>query len=162
MAHSYQVKGKRSRLQQDTAGYGSDFDAVFSDEGRWTNGSSSFRVKINPVNDGVRLRRRINQAAYHQETKVYVDDKLAGTWFEQGANYYLNKRMYYNDSLPTWQKGDIAAKFRDTEFNIPASFTKGKSSVRIRLESKGSLAFQKEDAGLTNEYYYWIYCYRPL
>lgn len=162
VAHHYQVKGQRGRLQRDTAGYGSDFDAAFSDEGRWTNGSSSFSVQIDPGNDGVRLRRRINQEAYHQEVKVYVDDKFAGTWFEQGANYYLNKRMYYNDSLPNWEKQDIIARFRDTEFNIPASLTKGKSSLRIRLESKGSLSFHKESAGLTNEYYYWVYCYRPL
>lgn len=161
-SHAYQIKGSYTRLQHDTGSYEGDFNGKFRDEGRWTNGSTSFRVRINPQNDGVRIRKRINQTAYHQEEDVYVDDKLVGRWFEQGANYYLNKRLYYNDSLPGWEKGNISAKFRDIEFEIPVSFTKGKSYLRLRMQTVGSLSVQKRDEGLTNEYYYWLYSYLPL
>ncbi|KAA9034355.1 DUF2961 domain-containing protein [Ginsengibacter hankyongi] len=161
-SHSYTIRGTKAQFQNDRAGYEGDFDTLFSDAGRWTNGSTAFTIHINPKNDGVRIRKRINQTSYHQRVKVFVDNKFAGNWFEQGANYYLNKRLYYNDSLPDWQKGNITAKFRDTEFEIPGSFTKGKSQLKIRTETVGSLSVDPAKSGLTNEYYYWIYSYLPV
>ena len=65
------------------------------DHGRWTDIASSFRVKINPANDGVRLRKRINQLVYHQETEVIIDGTPAGTWFEKGSNY----AVFHEESL---------------------------------------------------------------
>ncbi|MEO5996992.1 MAG: DUF2961 domain-containing protein [Chitinophagaceae bacterium] len=162
MVHDYRIKGTRMLLQKDTASYEGNYTTAIADQGRWTNGYSGFTFLINPENDGVRLRKRINQTAYHQEVKVYVDNVFVGTWFEQGTNYNLNKRMYYNDSLPNWEKGNIEAKFRDTEFEIPASFTSGKSSITVRMQTVGSLAVFSWNRGLTNEYYYWAYSYLPF
>jgi hypothetical protein len=172
-AHNYRIEGTegKARLQTDTAGYEGHFCEPLTDEGRWTDKGSSFTAKINPQNDGVRIRRRINQMAYHQESEVYVDGKLAGTWFDQGSNLVLNydhapykKRVkdYFaqkKQEVPTWANGTMPSKFRDTEFEVPAALTKGKEKLEIKLVTKGSLAVKPADAGLTNEYYYWVYSY---
>ena len=65
-AHNYRMDttGGWARLQTDTSGYEGDNNGMITDEGRWTDKGSSFTVKINPDNDGVRMRRRINQMAY--------------------------------------------------------------------------------------------------
>jgi len=174
--HKYRIEGTQgiTRFQKDTASYEGFFDGEFSDDGRWTDRETSFTVKIDPKNDGVRIRKRINQTAYHQEIDVYVDGALAGCWFEQGANYVLNyDHQGYRDMLegkyaklgkpvPTWQNGAIPAKFRDTEFEIPASMTKGKKKISLRMVARNSLAVNASDAGLVNEYYYWICSYRKL
>ncbi|MEI6809503.1 MAG: DUF2961 domain-containing protein [bacterium] len=171
LAHNYRVDGTegRMRLQTDTAAYEGNFNELFTDDGRWTDKGSSFTVKINPDNDGVRLRRRINQMSYHQEMEVYVDGKLAGTWFEQGGNFVLNydHRKYkiwveehfvqQKQDVPTWQAGTMPSKFRDTEFEIPAALTKGRKTLDVKMVTKGALAVTPGDEGLTNEYYYWVY-----
>ncbi|MEI7902175.1 MAG: hypothetical protein WCK89_18130 [bacterium] len=142
-----------------------------TDEGRWTDQGSAFTVKINPDNDGVRLRKRINQMAYHQEVDVFVDGAPAGIWFEQGANYVLNydhppyrdlAKNYYaqkTEEVPGWQNGAMPSKFRDTEFEIPVALTKGKNTLRIKTVTRNSRAVKAADEKLTNEYYYWIYSY---
>jgi hypothetical protein len=142
-----------------------------TDDGRWTDEGSAFTVRINPDNDGVRLRKRINQTAYHQEVDVFVDGVSAGIWFEQGGNYVLNYdhapykellRNYYDqkkEEVPSWQNGTMPAKFRDTEFEIPAALTTGKEKLNIKMVTRDSLAVNPSDAKLTNEYYYWIYSY---
>lgn len=174
-AHNYRADGTegraRARLQTDTAAYEGNFDTLITDDGRWTDKGSSFTVKINPDNAGVRLRRRINQMAYHQELDVYVDGKQAGTWFEQGGNMVLNYDfLKYKDwvsehfagknmAVPTWKDGTMPSKFRDTEFEIPADFTRGRKTLDIKLVTRGSLAVRPADEGLTNEYYYWVFSY---
>ena len=53
--------------------------------------------------------------------------------------------------------GPADAAFRDSDYEIPASFTHGKSKITIRIERiPGS-----PDAGNQecNEYYYWVFCY---
>lgn len=172
-AHKYAISGSggKTRVQTDTGAYEGAFDQPFTDEGRWTDKESSFVATIDPENDGVRIRKRINQTAYHQEIEVYIDGVKAGVWFEQGANYVLNynHRQYreiiekqyakQGEKVPTWADGTIPAKFRDTEFEIPAALTRGKKQLQVRMVTKGSLSVTPSDEGLTNEYYYWIYCH---
>jgi len=172
-AHGYRCTGTagKTRQQTDTSGYEGNYQEPFADDGRWTDGESGFTAAINPDNDGVRLRKRINQTAYHQEVEVFVDGASAGRWFEQGANYVLNYphkgyreelKKHYDQrkaEIPTWQNGAMPTKFRDTEFEIPAALTKGKSQLRLRFVTKGSHAVQPADEGLANEYFYWIYSY---
>ena len=174
-AHNYRAEGTegKARVQTDTAGYEGNFNELITDEGRWTDKGSAFTVKISRDNDGVRLRKRINQTAYHQEVEVLVDGVSAGTWFEQGANYVLNYDLrkykqlvadYFaqkQQEVPTWQNGSMPSKFRDTEFEIPAALTKGKPKLNIKMVTKNSLAVNPADEKLTNEYYYWIYSYAP-
>jgi hypothetical protein len=175
-AHNYKADGTegKMRMQTDTSGYEGDFNDLITDDGRWTDKGSAFTVKITPDNDGVRLRKRINQMAYHQEVDVYVDGTLAGTWFEQGANYVLNYDMrkykelvnqYYAGKqmqVPTWQNGTMPTKFRDSEFEIPAALTKGKQQLNLKMVTKNSLAIMPADAKLCNEYHYWVYSYAKM
>ncbi|MEI7899842.1 MAG: DUF2961 domain-containing protein [bacterium] len=172
-AHAYRAEGakERARLQADKAGYEGNHCGLIPDEGRWTDKGSRFTVKVNKDNDGVRLRRRTNQMAYHQEAEVYVDGKLAGTWFDQGANIVLNydhapykalvKERFAKDKqeVPSWENGTMPSQFRDIEFEIPAALTRGKKALDIKLVAKGSLGVKPADAGLINEYYYWAYSY---
>ena len=172
-SHNYHSAGTagKMRLQTDTAGYEGNFNEPLTDDGRWTDNGSTFTVGIHPDNDGVRLRKRINQMAYHQEVDVYVDGALAGTWFEQGANYVLNYdhapykelvRNYFDQKkvdVPSWRNGTMPAMFRDTEFEIPAALTKGRKKLGIKMVTRSSLAVNPSDEKLTNEYYYWIYSY---
>ena len=172
-AHHYQMNGTpgKLRLQTDTSGYEGNCNELTNDDGRWTDKGSSFSVKITPDNDGVRLRKRLNEMTYHQEVDVYVDGTLAGTWFEQGANHVLNydhaaykelvKNTFAknNQEVPSWQNGTMPTKFRDTEFEIPAALTKGKATLNLKMVTRNALAVHPADDKLTNEYYYWVYCY---
>jgi len=159
-AHEYKIAGGKTRLQNDMAAYEGNFKEPFDDSGQWTSGESSFRVKIDPDNDGVRLRKRINQIAYHQAVEVSVDGKSVGVWFEQGSQYQLFREKEPKPGyVPDWNK--IDKRFRDTEFEIPESFTSGKSSIALKMKTLGAHAvLSSEDEGMTNEYYYWIFSYK--
>lgn len=169
-SHGFRIKESRGRLQEDTSAYEGYYSAPFRDKGRWTDGEISFRAAIPAGNDGARLRRRINQTAYHQALRVLVDGIDAGIWFEQGSNYVLNyphaeyrlelESHFRNlgQAVPTWANGRLPL-FRDSEFEIPADLTRGKTSLEITLKAVGSLAVVKADAGLVNAYQYWIYAY---
>jgi len=160
-AHQYKINATKSRLQRDRTAYEGNFTELFEDAGYWSNGESTFRVNVDPDNDGVRLRKRINQLVYHQALDVFVDDQPAGLWFEQGSQYQVlqEKQMKVDAYSSNWK--DINKRFRDTEFEIPVALTLGKSSLTVRLKTVGSkAAINQEDAGMTNAYYYWIYCYK--
>eukprot|EP00002_Diphylleia_rotans_P041202 TRINITY_DN9972_c0_g2_i1.p1 TRINITY_DN9972_c0_g2~~TRINITY_DN9972_c0_g2_i1.p1 ORF type:complete len:720 (-),score=125.47 TRINITY_DN9972_c0_g2_i1:257-2416(-) len=110
-----------------------------SDTGRRI-GTSSFKVAINPSNEGVLLRRRIDHSFQNQKAKVFVDGKFAGIWFE------MKKNSVYI--------------IRDSDFWIPREFTKAKSEIQIRLESfyEGTNQFQSDKF---TEFHYWIFCEMP-
>lgn len=159
-AHQYRISASKQRLQTDQAAYEGNFTELFEDAGRWSNGESTFTVRINPDNDGVRLRKRINQLVYHQAVEVLVGDQPAGVWFEQGSQYQVlqEKQMKVPGYRSDWKH--INKRFRDTEFEIPASLTQGRSSLKLRLKTIGSkAAINRADEGKTNAYYYWVYCY---
>ena len=77
-------------------------------------GSSTFRVAVDPSNDGVRLTRRIDPVIANQVARLVVDGKPVGTW----------------DSGPARPGGSWV----DQVLEIPAAVTKGKSSLRISNE----------------------------
>ncbi len=160
-AHQYRIVARKSRVQSDKAAYEGNFTELFEDAGHWSNGESTFTVNINPDNDGVRLRKRINQLAYHQAVEVFVDDQSAGVWFEQGSQYHVlqEKQMKVDRYSSDWK--DINNRFRDTEFEIPVAQTQGKTSLKLTFKTISSkAAINHEDEGMTNEYFYWVYCYK--
>jgi hypothetical protein len=110
-----------------------------TDEGRFFNGSSTFRVKIDPHNEGVKLRRRTNRNVSNiQRANVYVDGVL------------IPDTPWYLCDLPA----PAETAFVDTDFEIPAAYTRGKDHISIRVEH---VSGQKVDS--SNEYYYWVYSY---
>ncbi len=110
-----------------------------TDTGRAFNKTSEFIVKLDPANQGVKLRRRINRhLANVQKANVYVDGQLIP-----------NAPWYVCDLLTSAE-----AAFRDTDYEIPAKYTKGKSFITVKLEH-----VEAQPSNSNNEYYYWVYCY---
>jgi hypothetical protein len=161
--HKYNVISGQEKLTEDEGWYEGNDNSLIKDDGRWFNGRISFEVKIDPENDGVRLRRRINQKNFHQKLSVLIDGLPAGIWFEQGSNYHLLTEPdpeNHADYIPDWKV--MKSIYRDTEFEIPAKLTDGKEKITIELVAEGSLsAIDPDDEGYCNEYYYWVYSYNP-
>ncbi len=94
----------------------SDQDSV-RDRGRIIADSCSFSMTIDPANDRVFLRRLYDQLNGLQTARVLVAGHNAGTWFDLAHNPHK--------------------RFADSDFLIPASLTKGRESILIRLENIG-------------------------
>ena len=108
---------------------------TLSDSGRAHTGSSSFTVAIEPANTGVALVRRLNYTYADQLAEVYVDDQLVEErWSEPGRDYEYG--------------------WRDSRFDIPGTFTQGKTQIRIRIRFVGTHY-------AWSEYYYWVKTVRP-
>jgi hypothetical protein len=141
-AHQYRVTGEKwsgvTASSYDRMEYAPHTPTTV-DDGRAFTGASEFTVKIDPANEGVKIRRRANRTRSNvQRTDVYVDGQLLAD-----APWYLC---------------DLAAEaevaFGDTDYEIPAAYTKGKDRLTIKLQH---VAGGADDS--SNEYYYWIYCY---
>ncbi|AHH95159.1 DUF2961 domain-containing protein [Kutzneria albida] len=86
------------------------------DDGRaFKQGASSFTVRVDPANQGVRLTRRLDPKTGNQQANLLVDGKPAGTW--QGTAPAPGG---------TWA---------DQSIDIPAALTKGKSLLHISNQS---------------------------
>jgi hypothetical protein len=104
-------------------------DAI-GDDGRTHRGHSQFVMAIQPANEGVVLRRRLDYGIGNQNAEVYVDDVRVGAWYRAGSN---------------------SARWRDDDFLIPTVFTKGKNKITIRV------VFVSSDSDWS-EFTYWAYC----
>jgi len=140
-AHAYHAEGDVRRVK-GAYWYDGEFNNVLfktpaiEDDGVSFTGSSTFTVSISPTNEGIRLRRRSDKANNRQEARVYVDGRL------------VTERPWYSvDYEKTYR--DI--RWFDSDFEVPASYTKGKSQVTIRIEYVGA------EAGRWDEYHYWVY-----
>ncbi len=81
--------------------------------GRSHQGSSFFVLQVDPANQGVVLRRLLDQATVNQRAQVIVDGTAVGDWLTPGGN--------------AWHV------WREEDFPIPASATAGKSSLSIEI-----------------------------
>lgn len=143
-AHAYQVIGGR----QDTMGkfwYEGEFNNVLFktppivDDGVAFNGFSQFTVKIDPANQGVRIRRRTDKEDNRQTARVYVDGKLVA----ERSWYTVDYEKTYRD-----------IRWQDTDFEIPCKYTAGKSSITVKIEYVSGENME------CNEYYYWVFSYK--
>ncbi|GLY71769.1 glycoside hydrolase family 172 protein [Actinoallomurus iriomotensis] len=100
------------------------------DDGRafGANGSSTFTVKVDPANTGVRLTRRYDPGIGHQRASITVDGQDAGQWG------------------PTEPKG--IGEWAEDSVELPASLTAGKSRLTIKN------TFISSDFDF-NEFTYW-------
>lgn len=96
------------------------------DDGRLTAAPLSFRVAVDQANQGVRLRRRLDQGLAPQTADVYVDGSFAGVWHTFETNPFL--------------------RWRDEDLELPAPLTAGKSALEIRIVPRG----------LWTDYRYWV------
>lgn len=100
------------------------------DDGRafGAGGSSTFTVKVDPANEGVRLTRRYDPGIGHQVAKISVDGQDAGQWG------------------PTEPRG--SGQWAEESVELPASLTAGKSQLTIKN------TFVSSDLDY-NEFTYW-------
>lgn len=143
-AHAYHAAGDVQRIKGDWW-YDGEFNNVLfktpaiADDGVSFTNSSTFVVAISPDNQGVRLRRRSDKANNRQEARVFIDGRLV-----------TERPWYAVDSEKTYR--DI--RWFDSDFEIPAGYTKGKSKITVRIGFIGS------QTGRWDEYHYWVYSYR--
>ncbi len=144
--HSPQASGvyhldSRYECGVDTLGDRTIYPAE-RDAGRVTQGTSEFRVKIDPANRGVMLRRKLDYAFANQRAEVFVARVLggvtgeflpAGAWFLAGSNTsvfsYPPKEL--DPPLPVVQTSN--RRFRDDEFLISRTLTEGTAEICVRL-----------------------------
>jgi hypothetical protein len=86
---------------------------TWTSTGRAHMGSSFFVLHVDPANQGVVLRRLLNQTTVAQRATVLVDGVAVGDWLTPGGN--------------AWHP------WREEDFPISASFTSGKSSLSIEI-----------------------------
>jgi hypothetical protein len=144
-AHAYRIAGERKNLS-GKYWYDGEFNNVLfetpaiEDDGVSLTGSSEFKVKIDPENRGVRLRRRLDKEVNRQKADVYVDGQLVA------------ERPWFTVDYDRTYRG---IRWVDSDFEIPAKYTAGKSSIAIKIENAGGPKTP------WNEFYYWIFSYRP-
>lgn len=111
---------------------GDDDNVTVSDQGRLiaVGGESRFSVRIHRGARQIVLRRRMDFGIADQRARVYVNDALAGTWYDAGAN-----PMH---------------RLRDSEFMIPPALAQGRSRLDIRVANDSP-------ASAWSEYRYWIF-----
>lgn len=117
-SHSYTINNS---TWSGTQGFTYDgvMDAIGAiDDGKWHRGSSQFRLAINPSNDGVLLRRRLDYGIANQKATVIVDGQSVGTWYNAGSN--------------------PSHRWRDDDFIIPGMYTRGKNAITIQIVAASS------------------------
>ncbi len=142
-AHKYRVVGQTWSGVSKYSYEAERYLEVITDSGRRFDGFSEFTVRLDPSNTGVQLRRRAEQNGI-QEAKVYVDGKEVTESRFYSPVHRPSTNMFY-------QSGQL---WRDFEFEIPRSYTQGKSTIQIRIVNTDSAL-----PGHSNwsEYYYWVY-----
>jgi hypothetical protein len=129
-AHGYQAAQAKLTDELESSYEGGAAGTLVRDRGRTHDGGEiAFTAAIDPDNHGVRLRRRLDQGTARQSADVYVNDQFAGTWYHPDQNPYL--------------------RWFDSEYDLPAEVTRGKSELKIRLAVK-----QGEGYGPFNDFRY--------
>jgi hypothetical protein len=132
-AHAYIITGQTASGSLTSDYLDTRFTNI-TDDGKAFNESSQFTVSISAKNNGVRLRRRCDQSNAQQRAQVFV-----------GGTLVTERDWYFAD----WNNGK---KWLDSDFEIPSSYTYGKTSLQIRIVYVS--AGTKPE---WNEYRYWAY-----
>ncbi len=141
--HRYRTAGK-SPVQNGSYWYDGELNNVLfptpaiRDDGRHVRRHSKFTLTIDPSNQGIRIRRRTDKENNRQLARVYID----GVPVTERPWYTVDQEHSYRD-----------IRWLDSSIEIPASYTRGKSSVTVQVEHLDS------ETGGIDEYYYWVYSY---
>lgn len=135
-SHAYQGTGAGPVTRLEAHPEGEYFATTVTETGRYHEGGSiTFEAAVDPANNGVRMRRRIDQSHRGQKAKVYVDGDYAGTWY----------RGYENPHL----------RWYDSDLDIHGDFTRGKTRLRIKL-----ILDSDPTAAAFSDFSYWVYCFK--
>jgi hypothetical protein len=138
-SHGYTVNSEVSTptnsyyYEGEAAGY---YSPLITDTGDTMTGNTQFTMAIDPENKGVKLRRRLDYSVVNQKAEVYVNGTLVGTWYDAGQNTTLS--------------------WRDSDFEIPAAYTQGQSSLNINI------VYDNTGGAAWTEYDYWTYSYLDI
>ena len=136
-AHEYRATQSGAVVSVEAYPEGENFETLSKDEGRYhRKGEITFKVSIDPDNQGVRLRRRIDQSIPQQKAKVYIDGKYAGCWYYGYQNEYL--------------------RWFDLDFDIHPDYTRGKSSLNVKLVIEPK---DKTNIEAFTDFTYTVFCY---
>lgn len=161
--HQYAVSGQtwQGRLKDQYDAYERNLDfGTCTDEGRAFAGSSRFVVTVDPKNQGLKLRKRINRNGNGVQTaEVFVDGhKIGRPWHIVTPSLSTRKAPTSDGGTslqPAIATGREINGWFDSDFEIPASLTAGKDRVAVEVRYVASPQKNK-----INEFYYWIYSYR--
>jgi len=136
-AHGYRATQSGAVVFVEAYPEGENFETLLKDDG-WYHGKGkiTFKLSIDPDNQGVRLRRRIDQGIPRQRAQVYIDGKYAGCWYYGYQNEYL--------------------RWFDLDFEIHPDYTRGKSSLNVKLVIEPK---DKTDIEAFTDFTYTVFCY---
>jgi hypothetical protein len=148
-SHQYMVSNQtwKGIIKDAYDGYERNLEyGTSTDDGRANRGFSKFTATINPENQGVKIRKRINRKGNGVQTaEVYVD----------GVKVKEKPWHIVTPSLSTGEGGkDDFDGWLDSDFEIPVHYTKSKDKITIEIKYIDSP--QKKEI---NEFYYWVYSY---
>ncbi|MDR3687880.1 MAG: DUF2961 domain-containing protein [Fimbriimonas sp.] len=143
-AHSVRVIGPRREVSGSWWYDGEMNNVLFPvapivDSGVAVERELQFRVKLDPRNQGVRLRRRTDKENNRQLARVFVD------------GIAVSERPWFSVDFERTFRG---IRWFDSDFEIPERYTKGKRSITIRVERLSS------KTGTWDDFNEWVYCYR--
>ena len=144
------------------------------DEVRTMKGASQFKMRLDPNNLGVMLRRKFDYLYPNQCAKVWVRPDRAGAewqyvglWYTAGSNTCVYSYPRSEGELGKTQHTVITSnrRWREEEFLIPRHLTKGIKRLEIKIEhvpdNKELFPSQPFPAeSLWSESRYWAYCYK--
>ena len=143
------------------------------DHVRVMNGTSRFKMRLDPENLGVLLRRKFDYQYPNQCAKVWVRPDRAqahwayvGLWYTAGSNTCVYSNPQSEGELGKTQHQVITSnrRWREEEFLIPGRLTEGVSRLEIKIEhvpnTKELFPNRPFPAGsVWSESRYWVYCY---
>jgi hypothetical protein len=145
---------------------GAEVYPATTDTGRHTTGRSEFTIALRKDNLGVLLRRKLDYGFADQRATVSIADGTAGappnapfvpagTWYLAGSNrcVYSNAPTETGVVAPTPQTSN--RQWRDDEFLVPRSLTRGKDRVRVRIDFDAAAPLATGSAW--SEYRYTVY-----
>jgi hypothetical protein len=134
-AHGYTAGGSELTGLVTARPEGEYFETADDEDGRrHSSGEIQFTVAIDPKNNGVRIRRRLDQAGMPQTANVFVDGAYAGTW----------RHAYQNEHL----------RWFDSDFDLAPHYTKDKTSLTLKLEIVSG-----PDCGVYTDFQYGVFCF---
>jgi hypothetical protein len=124
---------------------GQEIYPATTDRGRKMTGMSEFTLKLNPINYGVLLRRKLDYSIPNQRAEVFVADganssvkesdwKPAGTWYLAGGNTCVYSNPKDELGAPQHIIETSNRRFRDDEFLVPRDLTEARSAIRVRVK----------------------------
>jgi len=141
---------------------------------RVMKGTSQFKMKLDPNNLGVMLRRKFDYLYPNQCAKVWVrPDKpdavwtYVGRWYTAGSNTCVYSYPRSEGELGRTQHTVITGnrRWREEEFLIPRHLTEGLKRLEIKIQHVADTkalfpgkSFPAESAW--SESRYWMYCYK--